>query len=100
MSHLAAELHGTVLHVCLALPEPDEADPSTPSVAQRLAAASIEAETCGDVYRALALLCGTKPRSIQAVIVCVDDLGAPELSFFSLVRQVCRGISVYVYGHE
>lgn len=100
MSHLAAELHGTVLHVCPALHEPDEADPSTPSVAQRLAAASIEAETCGDVYRALARLCSTKPLSIQAVIVCVDDLGAPELSFFSLVRQVCRGISVYVYGHE
>ncbi len=100
MSHLAAELHTTVLHVRPALPESDEAHPSTDTVAQRLAVASIEAETCGDVYRALARLCGTKPLLIQAVIVCVDDLGVQELSFFSLVRQVCRGISVYVYGHE
>lgn len=80
---------------------------TTASVAEvnaLLESTSLRTAECGDVYRGLARLCaagkpGLQERSaLRAAIVCVDDLGPPELEFFSIVARIRRELPVYVYA--
>lgn len=56
--------------------------------------------SCPDVYRGLARLCSDRSPDPQAVLVCVDDLVASELEFFSILTRLRRDLPVYVYGHD
>lgn len=53
-----------------------------------------------DVYRGLAKICSDRSPDPKAVIVCVDDLVASELEFFSILARLRRDLPVYVYGHD
>lgn len=64
-----------------------------------LAAAFLDVDSCGDVYRGLARLGRSESDAPHAVIVCVDGLGAAEMEFFSLISRVRRGVNVYVYAY-
>lgn len=64
-----------------------------------LAAASLDVDSCGDVYRGLARSGHSGADAPCAVIVCVDGLGAAEMEFFSLISRVRRGVNVYVYAY-
>jgi hypothetical protein len=67
-------------------------------VDDRLAAASLEVNGCGDVYRALARLAGSEVSRFRAVIVSLDGLDPSEFEFFSLVARLQRDLPVYVYA--
>ena len=56
--------------------------------------------SCPDVYRGLARTCSDRSPAPQAVLVCVDDLVASELEFFSILARLRRDLPVYVYGHD
>ncbi len=78
-------------------------EPATATVAgdmdTLLAAASLDVDSCSDVYRGLARLGRGEPNAPRAVIVCVDGLGAAEMEFFGLVSRVRRSVNVYVYAY-
>lgn len=94
MANSTLNLHREVLHVRSGPPHQVEA------VDGYLAAASLDADVCGDVYRALARLCRNASNAPRAVIVCVDGLGPPELEFFSLLSRARPDLPVYVYGDQ
>jgi hypothetical protein len=66
----------------------------------RLASASLQVSTCGDVYRGLSRLCLSGPDDLRAVIVCVDGLVAADFEFFAIASRMYRGVPVYVYGRQ
>ena len=94
MANSTLNLYRDVLHVRSGPP------PQVEAVDGYLAAASLDADVCGDVYRALARLCRSPSNAPRAVIVCVDGLGPPELEFFSLLSRARPDLPVYVYGHQ
>ena len=58
-----------------------------------------------DIYRGLARLAclamdGEAPSSLRAVLVQVDDLGPPEMEFFSITSRVLPRTPVLVYGSD
>lgn len=69
------------------------------AVAAQLSATKARVESVGDVYRALALM-GTQQPPAAAVVVCVDELAAKELEFFTLAARCHPQTPVYVYGDQ
>jgi hypothetical protein len=69
-------------------------------VTLRLSDAGLKVRDVGDVYRALARLGRAQEAPPVAVVVCMDDLAASEIEFFSLVRRIHRGLAVYVYATD
>jgi hypothetical protein len=63
-----------------------------------LKASALDVQVCGDVYRGLARLGRGGTDAPKAVLVCADDLGSPELEFFSITSRLGCGAVVYVYG--
>lgn len=55
-------------------------------------------ERCPDVYRAVARLLRPDGVGVRAVVVCMDEVGTPELEFFSILSRVGSRLQVYVYG--
>lgn len=60
----------------------------------------VNVHSCPDVYRGLARICSDRSPDPQAVLVCVDDLVASELEFFSILARLRRDLPVYIYGHD
>ena len=60
----------------------------------------VNVQSFPDVYRGLAQICSDRSPDPQAVLVCVDDLVASELEFFSILARLRRDLPVYVYGQD
>lgn len=60
----------------------------------------VNIHSCSDVYLGLARICSDRFPDPKAVLVCVDDLVASELEFFSILARLRRDLPVYVYGHD
>lgn len=91
-------LRPRVLHIRPQPPVSPEAGPCRSPIGELLAGLALEVEWCGDVYRGLALLLRLSSDPPQAVIVCLDGLGAAEFEFFSIVSKLRRDLKVYVYA--
>lgn len=98
-----------ILHVGATSGTPDRgaALPMAVALGEAMAAVladGFETETCRDVYAALARL--LKPNSPTAdpvpiaVLVCVNDMEAAELEFFSLVARYLPELPTLVYGRS
>lgn len=87
-----------VLHIRPQPPSLPEEGPHRSPIDELLAGLPLETQGCGDVYRGLALLLRPSSDPPQAVIVCLDGLGAPEFEFFSTVSKLRRDLKVYVYA--
>ncbi len=102
VSRLVADASNTIRHRVLHIrPQPPaspEAGPHRSPIGELLAGLPLETQCCGDVYRGLALLLRPSPDPPQAVIVCLDGLGAAEFEFFSIVSKLRRDLKVYVYA--
>ena len=57
-----------------------------------------EIETCSDVYRGLARALTDENKSIQAIIICLDDLTTGEFEIFTILSQRRRDLPLYVYS--
>lgn len=51
-----------------------------------------------DVYQAAARLIRSQPTDVLAVLVCIDNLDAPELEFFAIAAREWPDVPLYVYG--
>ena len=61
---------------------------------------SFVVQSCTDVYRGLARVCGGRDPALGAIVVCVDGLTDGELEFFSITARVTSGLPVLVYGAD
>ena len=102
VSRLVADASNTlrprVLHVRPQTPASLAAEPCCYPIGELLAGLPLEMQCCGDVYRGLAGLLRPSSDPPQAVIVCLDGLGAAEFEFFSIVSKLRRDLRVYVYA--
>lgn len=72
---------------------------------EQLEATGLRVAVFSDVYRGLARLMrlaqdGQARAALRAVFVQIDDLGPPEMEFFSLTSRVLPRIPVLVYGSD
>ncbi|MBN1341882.1 MAG: hypothetical protein JXQ73_04340 [Phycisphaerae bacterium] len=63
-----------------------------------VAQAGFDVQRVDTVYAALAGLARPVDGAIHAVLVCVDDLDATELEFFTLVGREWPNLPLYIYG--
>jgi hypothetical protein len=87
-----------VLHIRPQPPASPAAEPYCYPIGELLAGLPLDTQWCGDVYRGLAGLLRPSSDPPQAVIVCLDGLGAPEFEFFSIVSKLRNDLKVYVYA--
>jgi hypothetical protein len=95
VSNVTGNITSKVLHI-----RPEPSGSSADDMDARLASASLQVSTCGDVYRGLSRLCLSGPDDLRAVIVCVDGLVAADFEFFAIASRMYRGVPVYVYGRQ
>ncbi|UCE59512.1 MAG: hypothetical protein JSU63_18965 [Phycisphaerales bacterium] len=106
MSYAKRGLQSDILHIRPESPQRGPAGASVQAVEAMLESLLGEVDMATDVYRGLALLgmsetCTNSGKlPTRAVLVCVNDLGPPELEFFSVVARVRPDLPVYVYGEE
>ena len=78
----------------------DRGERLTHPIDDLLESSSLRTVVCPDVYRGLARLLKPELQIPDVVFIRMDELGRPELEFFSIVSRLRPSVPVYVYGHS